>query len=60
MLALEYRQCLCLVIHPLFFILFIGKILIKTSALTASILEDHSSITIDFCFRVKLYCNTVD
>ncbi len=37
MLALEYRQCLCLAL------LFIGQTLIKY--LTTSILEDHSSTT---------------
>ncbi len=47
MLALEYRQCLCL---ALVIIHWTKLILIKTSTLTASILEDHSSTTIDFCF----------
>ncbi len=61
MLALEYRQCLCLalVIHPFFNYRIPpaatprGIIIHWTNTykyLTASIPEDHSSTTIDFCF----------
>ncbi len=57
MLALEYRQCLCLALvinSPLFFYYSLDKYL------TASILEDHSSTTIDFCFCLASSSNTVD